>query len=146
MIYVTTIGRLQPRHSNQVASITFPTCDTMQRMNVVLQVPAREGNTCYRPPADSVQLRTILQESLSDVDPDVELGFEEVLLTGTDEPDETRLLINNKSLAQWASELDETSRHQFESTIKPALTSERFGRLENGKFLRTVLEFILEQD
>lgn len=118
----------------------------MERLHVTWEVPARDGNTCYRPEVGAASLWELFEGVLGALDDSVELQFEETLTTPTDEGGGPRLLIEGRPLGEWCRSLGANHQRRWEKAVEPDLRSHRFDSLQNDDFLRDVLRFVLESN
>jgi hypothetical protein len=112
-------------------------------LRVTLKLPARDGNTCYRPSSDSSILRNRFQEALSEMNHDVQLSFEEIMVTASDPTNEITLVLNGRPLSDWIDDMDEPYRNWWESKGKQTLTSGQLEALFDEGVMKDIVSFVL---
>lgn len=118
----------------------------MKILTVKWNVRARDGNACYRPSSDASRLQEIIEESLSNLDSEVELRLEENLLTSVDETSVNHLVIEDRNLSTWLDDMDEKHREWFQSAVKSSLESGEFEGLTRKDFLEEVLQHVINSE
>lgn len=117
----------------------------MEKLHVKWRVPARDGNTCYRPGSDPSELREVFEETLSSLGINREVTVEEVLVT---DPNRARspLVVEGRTLHEWLEGMSAGDRTFYESEVRPALISAQFESLTEERFLQKLLREILSDE